>query len=207
MPCWPLLLPPPAVSTSTSTLPSRSRGSSPSVVVESPLCYGRAFPRHHAAPSITLNLPSRRPSPLCSWSIAAALVPCLAVEEPSRRTSPSRSRRPCRLTTPATRHTPPRPLIRMVVALPLLTPPPSICRCLSLRNRLSCLSSIRLVVASPRFSRRHLPSAGASASHRAVASCPLSGLSSSWLRRHLSSRRHHISAIIESSQRSGLMLI
>jgi hypothetical protein len=201
MPCWPLLLPPPAVSTSTS--PSRSRGSSLSIVVESPLrcpspssCHhGRVFPRHHAVPSITLNLPSRRPSQLCSWSIAAALAPSLAVEEPSRRTSPSRSRRPCRLTTPATRHTPPRPLVRMVVALPLLTPLPSICRRLSLQHRLSCLSSVRLVVASPRFSRRHLPSAGASASHRAVASCPLSGLSSSWLRRHLSSRHHHISAV------------
>ena len=59
----------------------------------------------------------------------------------------------------------------MVVALPLLTPPPSICRCLSLRHRLLCLSSIQLVVTSHSFSRRHLPYAGASASHRAVASC------------------------------------
>jgi hypothetical protein len=97
----------------------------------------------------------------------------------ARRPSPSRSRcaihcrrgAACRLTTPATRHAPPRPLVWMVVALPLLTPPPSICRRLSLRHRLLSLSSIRLVVMSRCFSRRHLPSAGASASHRAVASC------------------------------------
>jgi hypothetical protein len=37
-------------------------------------------------------------------------------------------------------------------------------------HRLLCLSSVWLVVPSPRFSRRHLPSASASASHRAIAS-------------------------------------
>jgi hypothetical protein len=115
------------------------------------------------SPSICHRAIHRCPSRLCSRSIAAALTPFLAVEEPlcrpmpsplrshcavpcrkgavvpsiaieeqSRRTSPSRSRRPCRLTTPATRHAPPRPLVRMVVTLPLLTPPPSICRRLSL---------------------------------------------------------------------------
>ena len=86
--------------------------------------------------------------------------------------SPSRSRcavhcrrgAACRLTTPVTRHAPHRPLVRMVVMLPLL-------RHLSLRHRLLCLSSIRLVVTSRSFSHRHLPSAGSSASHRAVASC------------------------------------
>jgi hypothetical protein len=50
---------------------------------------------------------------------------------------------------------------QVVVALPLLTPPPPICRRLSLRHCLLCLLSIRLVVPSPRFSRRHLPSASA----------------------------------------------
>ena len=64
-----------------------------------------------------------------------------------------------------------RHLVRLVVALPLIKSPPPICRCLSLRHCLTCLLSIRLVVASPCFSRRQLPSAGASASHRAVASC------------------------------------
>jgi hypothetical protein len=102
-----------------------------------------------------------------------AIAPSLVVEKPLRhcRRVAVGSRWPCRPTTPATCHAPPRPLVRMVVALPLLTLPPSICRCLSLRHRLLCLSSVRLVVASPHFSRCHLPSAGASASHPAVASC------------------------------------
>jgi hypothetical protein len=50
-------------------------------------------------------------------------------------------------------------------------------RCLSSRRRLPSagashysITSVRLVVTSPRFSRHHLPSAGASASHRAIAS-------------------------------------
>ena len=98
------------------------------------------------SPSICHRAVHRRPSSLCSRSIAAALAPSLADEEPPRRTSPSRSRRPCLLTTPATRHAPPRPLVRMVVALPLLTPPPSICRCLSLRHRLSFEVIFRVVV-------------------------------------------------------------
>ena len=187
MPRWPLLLPPPAVSISTS--PSRSRGSSSSIVikVESPLCrppspsscrHGCAVPRRCAAPSIILYSPLRRPSPPIAFVLSVHRRRARAVEAPSRRPSPSRSRcavhcrrgAACRLTTPATRHAPPRPLVRMVVALPLLTPPPSICRRLSLRHHLSCLSSVWLVVTSPRFSRRHLPSAGASASHRTVTS-------------------------------------
>ena len=152
MPRWPLLLPPPAVSISTS--PSRSRGSSSSIVieVESPLCHpspsscrrGRAVPRRRAAPSITLYSPSRRPLPPIAFVLSVHRRRARAVEAPSRRPSPSRSRcavhcrrgAACRLTTPATRHAPPRPLVRMVVALPLLTPPPSICRRLSLQHRL-----------------------------------------------------------------------
>ena len=185
MPRWPLLLLPPAMSTSTS--PSRSRGSLSFIVVESPSrrpspssCRrGRAVPRRRAAPSITLYSPSRRPLPPIAFVLSVHRRRARAVEEPSRRPSPSRSRcavhcrrgAACRLTTPATRHAPPRPLVRMVVVLPLLTPTPSICRRLSLRHRLLCLSSIRLVVTSRSFSCRHLPSAGASASHRAVASC------------------------------------
>jgi hypothetical protein len=145
-------------------------------------CRSGAVPHRHAAPSITLNLPSchpsphiavvlsvhrhraravprrrgavatsiavkeplRRPLPLLSRSHHAvprnggAIVPSIAVEEPSHRTLPSRSCRPCLLllTTPATRHAPPRPLVPMVVALPLPTPPPYICRRLSLWHRL-----------------------------------------------------------------------
>jgi hypothetical protein len=77
-------------------------------------------------------------------------------------------------------------------------------------HRLSCLSSIRLVVPSPRFSRRHLSSAGASASHRAItSSChahlgPLVQLVKSL---PLLTPPPPICGIIESSQRSGLMLV
>ena len=178
MPCWPLLLPPPAVSISTS--PSRLRGSSSSIVieVESPSCRpspsscrrGRTIPCRRAVPSITLYSPSRRSSPPIAVVLSVhrrraravprrrgAIAPSLAVKEP--------------LCRPLPYHAPPWPLIWMVVALPLLTPPPSICRCLSLWHRLLSLSSIWLVVTSRHFSRRHLPSAGASASHRAIASC------------------------------------
>ena len=111
MPRWPLLLPPPAVL--TSTLPSRSRGSSSSIIVKSPShCpskssrrRGRAVPRRRAVPSITLNSPSRRPSlPIatvlsvhCRRARAVpcrrgAIAPSIAVEEPLRRPLPSPSR-------------------------------------------------------------------------------------------------------------------
>jgi hypothetical protein len=113
----------------------------------------------------------RRPSPSRSHHAVPPLQGAVAPLASRSRQGAVGCRRPCRPTTPATRHAPPRPLVRMAVVLPLLTPPPSICRCLSLRHRLSCLSSVRLVVVSPRFSRHHLPSAGASASHRAIASC------------------------------------
>ena len=108
--------------------------------------------------------------PMCCQG---AIPVFIAVEEPSHRTSPSRSRQPCRLTTPATRHTPPRPLVRLVVPLPLLTPPSPICQRLSLRYCLSCLSSVRLVFASPHFSRPHLLSAGASAEITSLLSLPI----------------------------------
>jgi hypothetical protein len=104
---------------------------------------------------------------------------------------------------------PSKPLnVRLVVVLPLLTPPPPICRHLTLR--LSCLSSIRLVVLSPRFSRRHLPSASASASHRAVASSchtHLGPLVRLVMASPLLTPSPPIGRIIESSQRSSLMLV
>ena len=205
MPCWPLLLPPPAVSTSTSLarflvvhcrrvtitlslavelpLLSRSRRPSPSrrvlhhpqfaiapsitahrrcALVPSPPRSCRPSPtrsrcavphrRGAVAPSLAVEEQSCRPLPSPSRSHRTvprrrrAIAPSIAVEEPSRRTLPSRSRRPCLLTTPANRHAPPRPLVRMVVALPLLTPPLSICRCLSLRHRLSFEVIFRVVV-------------------------------------------------------------
>jgi hypothetical protein len=39
---------------------------------------------HHPSPSICHRTAHRRPSPLCSWSIAAALTPSLTVKEPLR---------------------------------------------------------------------------------------------------------------------------
>ena len=149
-----------------STLPSHSRRSSLSIVVKSPSCHSspsschRAIHRRSAAPSITVHLPWRCPSPSiavvlsvhrrharavpCRQGAVArrpsssrsrhavphcqgAVVPSIAIEEPSRRTSPSRSRRPCRLTTPATRLTPPS-----------LSSSGWLSRCLSSRRRLPC---------------------------------------------------------------------
>jgi hypothetical protein len=162
------------------------------------------YPQFAIAPSIAAHRRcalgpssprSRHPSPSRSHRAVSprrgAVAPSIAVEEPSRRTSPSRSRRPCRLTTPATRHAPPRPLVRMVAALPLLIPPPSICRHLSLRHCLSCLSSVgwlsRLLASHATTSHLLAPPPLIAPSPLVT---PLSGLSSSWLRRHLSSRRH-----------------
>jgi hypothetical protein len=159
---------------------------------------------------------------LCSRSIAAALAPSLAVEESSRRPSPSRSRLavPCRqgavtpslavkkpsaVSTDDSGHLsrPPKALVRLlVVALPLLTPPPPICRRLSLRPS--------LFVPLVRFSRRHLSSAGASASHRVVASSchahlvPLVRLVKV---SPLLTLPPPICGIIKSSPRNGLMLV
>ncbi len=181
----------------------------------------RAVPRRQGAVA-------RRPSPLRSRRAVhcrrGAVVPSLASEEPSRRPMPSRSRRavhcrrgavapylaikePSAVSTDDFGHSS-RPS-QVVVALPLLTPPPPICRRLSLRHRLSCLSSVGLVVPSPCFSRRHLPSASASPSHRAVASChaPLGPLIRLVEASPLLTPPPPICGIIESSQRSGLMLV
>ena len=156
---WPLLLPPPAVSTS----PSRSRRSSSPIVVKSPSRHSspsscrRAVHRRSAAPSITVHLPSRCPSPPIAVVLSvhrrrARAVPCRRGAV-ARRPSPSRSRRaihccrgavapyltikePSAVSTDDSGHSsrPSKPLVvRLVVALPLLTPPPPICRRLSLR--------------------------------------------------------------------------
>ena len=154
-----------------STSPSRSRRSSLSIVVKSPL--HRSSPSscrrtiHHrsAAPSITVHSPLGCPLPPIAVVLSvhrrrARAVPCrrgavapsLTVEEPLCRPSPSRSRRAvhCRrgavtpyliikelsaVSTDNSGHSsrPSKPLVRLVVTLPLLTPPPPICRRLSLR--------------------------------------------------------------------------
>ena len=255
---WPLLLPPPVVSTS----PSRSRHSSSSIIIKSPSrpsspsSCRHAIHRRSAAPSITVNSPSRCPSPpitvvlsvplslaveepsravpRCGGAVApsltveepsrrpspwrsrhavphrpGAVAPAIAVEEPSRRTSPSRSRRPCRLTTPATCLVPPSlssGWLSCCLSSRRRLPSTGALHC---GHRLSCLSSVRLVVASPRFSRCHLPSAGASASHRVASSChahlrPLVRLVKA---SPLLTPPPPICGIIESSQRSGLMLV
>jgi len=96
-----------------------------------------AVPRRQGAvaPSLAVKEPLRRPS-LPSRSHCSvhchqgAVAPYLAIKEPSAVSTDDsgHSSRP-----------PPRPLVPMVVALPLLTPPPSICGHLSLRHRLLCL--------------------------------------------------------------------
>jgi hypothetical protein len=125
---------------------------------------------------------------------------------------PSRSRWPCQLTTPATRLTPPSfssGWLSCCLSSRRCLPSAGASHC-GHRLSFSCLSSVRLVVPSPRFSRHHLPSAGASASHRAVtSSChahlgPLVRLVKA---SPLLTPPPPICGIIESSQRSGLMLV
>ena len=122
-----------------------------------------------------------------------AVTPSLAVKKPSA------------VSTDDSGHLsrPPKALVRLlVVALPLLTPPPPICRRLSLRPS--------LFVPLVRFSRRHLSSAGASASHRVVASSchthlvPLVRLVKV---SPLLTLPPPICGIIKSSLRNGLMLV
>jgi len=177
---WPLLLSPPAVSTS----PSRSRHSSLSIVVKSPLRHSspsschRAVHRRSAAPSITVHSPSRCQLPHIAvvppvHRRRARAVPCRqgafarcrtvshhrgAV--PRRRgavTSSIAAEEPSRHTSPPRSHQP----CRLMNPATRLAPPS-----LSSSGWLSrCLSS-----------RRRLPSAGAShCGHR------LSCLSSIWL--------------------------
>ena len=97
-------------------------------------------------------------------------------------------------------------VVRLVVALPLLTPTPPICRRLSLRPS----PFMPLVRPADCPVSLLLPSAGASASHRAVtSSChahlgPLIRLVKA---SPLLTPPPHIYGIIESSQRSGSMLV
>ena len=171
--------------------------------------------RSRQAQSLAVEELLRHPLPSRSRCVIphrrGAVLPSIAVKEPLCRTSPSRSSRPCRLTTPATRLAPPSLLSSGWLS-----------RCLSSRrrlpsagashfgHRLSCLSSVRLVVPSPRFSCRHLPSANASTSHRAIASSchaylgPLVRLVKV---SPLLMPPPPICGIIEISQRSGLMLV
>ena len=203
---------------------------------------------HRPSPSICHRAVHRRPrpSPLCSRSIAAALVPSLAVEEPlcavprsrgafapsltveepSRHPSLSRSHRavhcrrgavapyltikePSAMSTDNSGHSscPSKPhVVRLVVTLPLLMPPPPICRRLSLRplpfvpliRPASCPVSLLLMPPPP------------SASHHAVASYCHAHLGPHVRlvkATHLLTPSPPICGIIESSQRSSLMLV
>jgi hypothetical protein len=96
--------------------------------------------------------------------------------------------------------------------LPLLTPPPPICRRLSLRpspfvhlvHPASCPLS-RLLASHTATS--HLPAPPPLIAPSPPLVTPISGLSSGWLRRRLSSRRRHLSAASEALVRIGLNLI
>jgi len=96
------------------------RSTAPSITVHSP----SRCPSPHIAVVLSLSVHRRRaravpcrrgavvrrPSPSRSRRAVphsrGAVAPSLTVNEPPRRTSPSRSHRPCRLTTPATRLAP-----------------------------------------------------------------------------------------------------
>ena len=171
---------------------------------------------HPPSPSIRHCIDHHRPSPLCSRSIPAAIAPTLAVEEPLSRPLPLRSR--CTLHRPVpspsrSHRAVPRhqgavaPSIAIAVEETLRCPLPSRSH---RANPCHQGAAVRLVVTSPHFSSHHLPSAGASASHHAVdTSChaPLGPLVQLVKVLPLLTPPPHICGIIESSQRSGLMLI
>jgi hypothetical protein len=239
MPRWPLLLPPPAVSTSTS--PSCSHGFSSSIVVKSPsrrpsslavklppgsqcplpLCHALHHPQFAIAPSIAAHLgcalgplpPRSRRFSLSRSRCAVqchrrweAIVPSLAVKEPLYHLLPLRSNH----AVPHHQGAVGRVDWRL---RPLVTPLPGLSsgwlsRCLSSRRRLPSAgaSHCSIVVCASRPSGwlSHLLASHASTSHLSVPPpliapsplvTPLSGLSSSWLRCCLSSRRHHISVV------------
>ena len=154
-------------------------------------CRRGAVPRRRGAvtPSLTVKEPSRRPSPSRSRRAVhcrrGAVAPSLAVKKPSA------------VSTDDSGHSsrPPKPLVRLVVALPLLTPPPPICRRLSLRPSpfvshpsgwLSCLLASHTATS-------YLPAPPPLIAPLPPLVTPILGLSSSWLRRRLSSRRCHLS--------------
>jgi hypothetical protein len=217
---WPLLLPPPAMSTS----PSRSRRSSSSIVIKSP--------SRRSLPSSCHRAVHHRPSPLCSRSIAAALPPSLAVEEPSRsvpcrrgavapsltieepshRVSPSRSHRPVHCCRGAVA---PSLAVKKPLAVPtddsghLSRPPKPLVRVASHHAAASHLPSPLIVAIAFRASHpsgwlsrllashatiSHLPAPPPLIAPSPPLVTPISGLSSGWLRRRLSSRRRHLSA-------------
>jgi len=210
----------------------------PSIAVKSPSCHplpptvvvlsvhrrpARAVPCRQGAivPSLVVEEPSHRPLPLRSRRAVprrrGAVAPSIAIKELSRRPSPSRIRRPCRqaaLTLAGVvtniRHS----------SRPSQASRPAGCRVASPHAAASHLPApliaalplvplVWLIVASSRFSQRHLPSASASASHRATASChaPLGPLV--WLVKAspLLTPPPPICGIIESSQWIGLMLV
>jgi len=184
---------------------------------------------HHSSPPFCHRAVNCRPSPLCSRSIAAAIAPSLAVEElsrrplktrsrraipchrgavvpsiavkePSPRTSPSRSHRLCRLTTPATCHAPPRPLVRLVVAPSAGASHCGITFCASHPSgRLSCLLASHTATS-------YLPASPPLITLSPLVT-PLSGLSSGCKASPLLTPPPPICGIIESSQWSALMLV
>jgi hypothetical protein len=115
----------------------------------------------------------------------------LMVEEPSRRTLPSRSRRPCRLTTLATHHAPPRWLSRCLSSCRRL-PSAGASHC-GIAFCASCPSGWLSRLLASHAATYHLPAPPPLIAPSPLVT-PLSGLSSGWLRRRLSSRLRHLSA-------------
>ena len=117
---------------------------------------------HPPSPSIRHCIVHHRPSPLCSRSIAAAIAPTLAVEEPLRRPLPSRSR--CTVHY-LRRRGAIAPSLAIKEPSRHLLPLPSRRHCAVPRHRGAVAPS--LAIEEP--SRRPLPSP--SMSHRAVPRC------------------------------------
>ena len=107
----------------------------------------------HRRGAITPSLPLR--SHRAVHCRRGAVAPYLAIKEPLAVSTDDsgHSSRPSQ--APGWQ---PRPLVWMVVVLPLLTPPPSICRCLSLWHRLSCHVSLLLTPPPPICRRLRLSS-------------------------------------------------
>ena len=150
--------------------------------------------RSRHTPPLAVKEPSHRPSPSRSHSAVprrrGAVASSIAVKEPSRHTLPSRSCRPCRLTTPATRLAPPS------LSSGWLS------RCLSSHCHLPSDGAFHASRPSGWLScllpshadTSHLPAPLPLMAPSPLVT-PILGLSSSWLRRHLSPPcRHHLSA-------------
>ena len=168
---------------------------------------------HASAEKASLKIPVvRRPSPSRSRRAVphrrGAVAPSLAVKEPSAVAPYLIIKEPLAVSTDNSGHSsrPSEPLVRLVVTLPLLTPPPPICRRLSLRP--SPFVPLVLLAGCPVSSLlicQRFP-----LSHRAVASSchahlgPLVRLVKA---SPLLTPPPPICGIIESSQRSSLMLV